>query len=223
MYSGFHGEVFNNIHLDASLREYFLDYSYKGVFLDVGAFEPIKISNSYHFENNGWDVYCFEANTNGIPLLKEYRKNVFNYAIYDEDKDAVQFNVVESNGWTTGFSAIELSDEISKTFVCNNKIITQVTVPQRKLNTIMVNELKHITTIDILSIDIEGGEQKCLYGFDLKKYIPKIILIENITNNINLQQYIEKYDYILDKIISYNQIYRHASFIPSTNESSSKV
>jgi FkbM family methyltransferase len=223
MYSGFHGEVFNNIHLDASLREYFPDYSYKGVFLDVGAFEPIKISNSYHFENNGWDVYCFEANTNGIPLLKEYRKNVFNYAIYDEDKDAFQFNVVESNGWTAGFSAIELSDEISKTFVCNNKIITQVTVPQRKLNTIMVNELKHITTIDILSIDIEGGEQKCLYGFDLSKYIPKIILIENINTNINLQRYIEKYGYILDKTISYNQIYRHTSFVPNTHKSSNNV
>jgi hypothetical protein len=131
--------------------------------------------------------------------------------------------VVESNGWTAGFSAIELSDEISKKFVCNNKIIRQITVPQRKLNTIMVNELKDINIIDIVSIDIEGGEQKCLYGFDLTKYTPKIILIENITKDTNLQAYLERYDYILDKTISYNQIYRHVSFIPSINKSSSKV
>lgn len=48
-YKQFHGEVLENISVDAILRSYFSDYSYKGVFLDVGAFEPIRISNSYHF------------------------------------------------------------------------------------------------------------------------------------------------------------------------------
>ena len=70
-YSYFHGEVLENEHVDSILRSYFPDYSYKGVFLDVGAFEPIRISNSYHFEKNNWDVYCFEANPNLIPLLKK--------------------------------------------------------------------------------------------------------------------------------------------------------
>ena len=88
-YEEFHGEVLEGIPVDKILRDYFADYHYKGVFLDVGAFEPIRISNSYHFEKNGWDVFCFEANTDGIPHLQEYRENVFNYAIYDEDKEFV--------------------------------------------------------------------------------------------------------------------------------------
>lgn len=211
-YSKFHGEIFNGKHLDLYLRQYFPDYSYKGVCIDIGAFEPIRISNTYHFEKNGWDVYCFEANTNGIPLLKQYRKNVFNYAIYDEDKDAVTFNIVESNGWTAGFSAIELCDKISKKFASKNKIITQIIVPQRKLNTIMNNELNTVGNIDIISIDIEGGEQKCLNGFDLIKYAPKIVLIENISADKIIKEYLEKHNYILDQTISYNQIYRHATF-----------
>jgi hypothetical protein len=49
-YNLFHGEILENINVDFILRSYFQDYSYKGVFLDVGAFEPIRISNSYHFE-----------------------------------------------------------------------------------------------------------------------------------------------------------------------------
>ena len=73
-YTQFHGEILENRHVDAILRNYFPDYNYKGVFVDVGAFEPIRISNSYHFEKNNWDVYCFEANSNSIPLLKQYRK-----------------------------------------------------------------------------------------------------------------------------------------------------
>lgn len=49
-YTQFHGEFLNNINVDNILRTYFPDYNYKGVFLDVGSFEPIRISNSYHFE-----------------------------------------------------------------------------------------------------------------------------------------------------------------------------
>ena len=106
IYTEFHGEYINNIHVDNILRNYFPDFNYRGIFLDVGAFEPIRISNSYHFEKNGWDVYCFEANTNKIPLLNQHRKNVFNYAIYDTDKDETIFNIVESMDGLLGFQQL---------------------------------------------------------------------------------------------------------------------
>jgi FkbM family methyltransferase len=207
VYETFHGEVLESKHVDQVLRDYFPDYNFKGVFLDVGAFEPIRISNSYHFEKNGWDVYCFEANTNSIPLLKQDRQNVFNYAIYDTDLDQVEFNVVHSNGWTAGFSAIELSDEIANIFKCDDKVITKIKVVQRTLNTILNTDLSHIEKIDVLKIDIEGGELKCLKGLDLNKYSPKVILLENITNDDSIKKYLEQFQYTLDKHISYNQFY----------------
>ena len=206
-YTQFHGEFLENKHVDAILREYFPDYSYKGVFLDVGAFEPIRISNSYHFEKNNWNVYCFEANSNSIPLLQQYRKNVFNYAIYDKDEDNIEFNVVESNGWTAGFSAIELSDEISNIFKCDNKIITKITVNQRTLNSLLQTELTNVKTIDILKIDIEGGELKCLHGINFNTHRPKLILLENITNDKKIEEYLNANGYILHKQVSYNQFY----------------
>ena len=206
-YTQFHGEFLNNINVDNILRTYFPDYNYKGVFLDVGSFEPIRISNSYHFEKNDWDVYCFEANTDSIPLLKLHRKNVFNYAIYDTDKEETIFNVVLSNGWTAGFSAVELSDDIANVFKTNDKKITQIKVPQKTLNTILQTELTHVTNIDILKIDIEGGELKCLHGLDLQKYTPKLILLENITNDIKITNYLKKFGYILHQQNSYNQFY----------------
>jgi len=206
-YQQFHGEFLENKHVDAILREYFPDYSYKGVFIDVGAFEPIRISNSYHFEKNNWDVYCFEANSNSILLLQQYRKNVFNYAIYDKDEDNIEFNVVESNGWTAGFSAIELSDEISNIFKCNNKIITKINVNQRTLNSLLQTELSNVKTIDILKIDIEGGELKCLHGINFNTHRPKLILLENITNDKKIEEYLNANGYILHKQVSYNQFY----------------
>jgi FkbM family methyltransferase len=216
-YTQFHGEILNNKDEDASkaqavdqsIREYFPDYNYKGVFLDVGAFEPIRISNSYHFEKNGWDVYCFEANTNSIPLLKAHRANVLNYAIYNCDLPDVEFNVVTTNGWTAGFSAIEINQDIQKAFhtkLYDNQI-QKIKVPQRTLNTVLSSELAHITNIDVLKIDIEGGELKCLQGLDLSKYKPRLIVLENITNNIDIKDYLYRVGYKLDKQISYNQFY----------------
>jgi len=51
-YKKFHGEVQNGLNVDQVLKNYFPG-NYKGVFLDIGAYEPINISNSFHFEMNG--------------------------------------------------------------------------------------------------------------------------------------------------------------------------
>lgn len=206
VYTNFHGEQIYGHFVDADLRAYFPDYTYKGVFLDIGAFEPILISNSHHFYMNGWDVHEFEANPDLIPKLKQYRKNVYNYAISDTDKDEIEFNVVKSGptNWTAGFSAIELNEDYNRIFPWANKTITKVKVPQK---TILTTEAPHITKVDIVSLDIEGGELKCLYGFDLNKYKPTVFLIENVTNDKAISEYLFKYGYKLDKQVHHNQFY----------------
>src|SRR5205807_2343499 len=120
MYPFFHGEL----KTDQILREYFPDYTYQGVFFDIGAYEPKNISNSYHFEKNGWDTYCFEANTLLIDDLKEERQHVYNVAIADTNQDNVTFNVVKSKPGSGGgghrmasFSALQISDRYLNRFV----------------------------------------------------------------------------------------------------------
>jgi FkbM family methyltransferase len=207
-YTTFHGEKYENKYVDQILREYFPDYNYKGVFIDIGAFDPIEISNSYHFEKNGWDCYCFEANTDLIPKLKEHRKHVFNYALYDTDKENIEFTVVHDGNWTAGFSAIELNKEYEKIFDCDTKTYKKICIPQKKLDTVITEELPTLQKIDIMSIDIEGGELTMLQGFNLiKKYPPKVIVIENVTNNIKYKEYLENCGYRLNKHVSYNQFY----------------
>ena len=207
LYPHFHGEIKENKYVAEVLRSYFPDYSYKGVFFDIGAFDPIEISNSYHFEQNGWDCYLFEANPDLIPNLQSKRAHVYNYALYDTDKEQTTFHVVHNGTWTAGFSAIELSADYEKRFPCNTKTIKTVQVPQKKLNTVLASELPHIKNIDIMSIDIEGGELKMLQGFDLQTYGPKVIVIENALNDSAYKKYLESYGYTLDQHISYNQYY----------------
>jgi FkbM family methyltransferase len=215
-YTQFHGEIQEGKHVDNVLRDYFGE-NYVGTFFDVGAFHPITISNSYHFEKNDWTCYLFEANPNNIALLKEMRKNVFHYAISDEDKDSIEFNVVTLRGdWTASYSAITISEEYERIFGrVDPSCITKVNVPLRTLNTIIKNEIPDLSRIDIMSIDIEGGEYNCLKGLDIEKYKPKVIVIEIAdSQDKTISNYLKTFGYRLDKKVSYNEYYLADDFIP---------
>jgi FkbM family methyltransferase len=206
-YSHFHGEFQNGATCDQTLRSYFPDYDYKGVFVDVGAFDPITISNSYHFERNGWTTYCFEANPDLIPRLKEHRANVYNYAVSDHDKEKVTFNVVTSSNWTAGFSAIKIDPRYIRKWGYSIQEMKTIEVEQRSLDSIIVKEQIPLEHIDILGIDVEGGELAVLKGLDIDKYQPKVILVEDVFNDKDLTDYLISKGYKLDKHISYNKYY----------------
>jgi FkbM family methyltransferase len=210
-YTTFHGEIQKGKRVDEILSDYF-PYDYKGTFFDVGAYEPVNISNSYHFEMNRWDTYCFEANTLLIDELKRKRKNVFNYAISHENKDVCEFNVVKGiwggGSLMAGLSAIDLNPEYLQQWSTGIKEIIKIQVPQRTLDYIIETEISNIKEIDIMSIDVEGGELNVLKGINLNKYKPKIMVIENVFNNNEIYDYLKKYNYVLDKHIEYNQYYK---------------
>lgn len=222
MYGSFHGEggeLHGNRTVDQQIRGYFPDYNYKGVFFEVGAWEPITINNSYHFERNGWECYLFEANTGLLPLLKEHRKNIFNYAIADQDKESVTFNVVVDQrfvpshpNWTASYSAINIAEEHTKIWGWAPTSVTQISVPQRSLTSVIEKEIPGLTKIDVMTLDIEGGELDCLYGLDLTKIALSLMVIENVTNDPQIPEYLERFGYVLDKQICYNQYFISKDF-----------
>jgi hypothetical protein len=114
------GEIHEGKYVDEILRAYFPDL-HKGVFFDVGAFEPIRISNSHHFHLDGWQVHAFEANPAKISSLKEHRSYVYNYAITDSDSnEPLPFqNVYLPGDWTASYSAIEVKEEYKQIFGWN--------------------------------------------------------------------------------------------------------
>ena len=215
IYNQYHGEIHQGKCVDETIQEYF-PQEYVGVFFDVGAYEPINISNSYHFEKNGWDVYCFEANPLLINDLERERNNVFNYAISIEDKSSIEFNVVTAYGggsYMAGISAIDIDPQYMDKYGQGIRKMEKVTVRQKSLSSILATELNNIDAIDVLSIDVEGGELNVLKGLDLNKYKPKLIVTENVFNSPDVQSYLEIYGYRLDKHIDYNQYYVSKSLI----------
>lgn len=214
----FFGEAQEGKRVDNVLRDYFHDYAYKGVFFDVGAFEPITISNSHHFHLNGWKVYSFEANPEKIPLLKQHRDHVFNYAITDTDSTGpLAFeNVKTRDGWTASYSAIKVSQKYKDIFGWNGarNSVETLYVSQRSLDTIIRDEIPELTRIDIMSLDIEGYELECLKGLDLGKFPPLVMVVENADKDDHtIKEYLERFGYRLDKKVSYNEYYLHKDYI----------
>ncbi len=180
---------------------------YKGVFVDVGAFHPTLISNSYIFEQNGWYTYCIEPNPSCIDKLKSIRKNVFQYACGNINADDVPFYIYKSDGIAGEASCtglIEHDDYYSKSMFHHVDY-----VKLRTLDWLIKHELK-IHSIDILSIDVEGTELKVLQGLNLYRYTPTIIIIESITLEEHSQQlaFLSKYNYEQIYRISVNDIYK---------------
>ena len=186
------------------------------MFFDIGAYDPVQISNSYYFELNGWDTYLFEANTNLIDNLTSKRKHVFNYAIAESDKDKITFNVYSQkwhDGWNkvASFSSINLDylelDRFKDHKTYSHDIIP-IEVEQRSLNSLLSNELNHLNKVDVLEIDVEGGEFNCLKGIDIEKYSPTLIVVENMDDvNDELKNYVEGHNYKLDQKYDFHEFY----------------
>lgn len=153
MFNGQFGEdqwIVNNINLPKH-----------GVFVDVGADQPIYGSNTYYFEKYlGWDGICIDADERTIDKLKQKRKQTIYSAISAIDGD-ITFNQHE----LAGISSI--SDH------------GNVVVPCKRLDTIL--EEHNINEITLLDIDVEGHEIDVCKGLDWNKYKPQIVIIEFVS------------------------------------------
>lgn len=215
MYSDFHGEWVHpdrTHRLDQQLRSYFPDPECKGTMLDIGAYMPITNNNSYHFEQNEWDCFCFEPNPIAFSDLQGSRKNAYLYAISDQCNSKVEFSIVHSKtGGCAGLSALEVDKDLLESHNKNVKRIEKIWVKVRTLDDLLAHELHEVKQIDVVSVDVEGGEMAVFRGFDLARWKPKVLLVENWKgiegNGSELQSYLESFGYKLDKRFGHDEFY----------------
>lgn len=200
---------------DQFIREnYFPDYSYKGTMVEIGAGPPIMYSMSKHFRDNGWRCICVEPNPKFIEQHKALSHEIYPYACSYKN-GTTDFHIIETGIWNNDFeglswSAINLIYEPS-----DNATVTVISVPSKTLDAIL--EEAGVEHVDFVSIDTEGWELEVMFGFNVNKYSPKVILLENV-NHLNIyEHYMESCGYILEKKLEYNYIFtrnkKHYNFI----------
>lgn len=187
--------------------------NFKGVCIDVGAFDPLWINNTYIFEQAGWEAYCIEPNPNCLPKLKQYRKNIIQLACGSENKDNVDFHIYrtpwagynednrevwDGEGAYTGLIKHEPSNGILQ---------ETIKVNVRTLDNILDYHNPPIKKVDYISIDVERNEMEVLRGFTMNWWLPKVIVIENEYKTADQHGWISSYGYRLINRITVNDIY----------------
>ena len=144
----------------------------KGFFIDIGCNHPVYNNNTYLLYKKGWRGINVDLDKQSIDLFNIYRKHDFNK------------NVAVSS----------VSKEVDLYFYHNKSAINTINKTSAEFQKAIPKEVRKITTntlnsiilessfadkkVDFLSIDVEGHELEVLKGFDLKKYSPKVIVIE---------------------------------------------
>lgn len=187
--------------LSKILLSYFPE-NHKGIFVEVGGGPPVFISVSSHFRKLNWQIITVEPNPDFCEQYKKLNLDVLQYAACDVDKGETTFKV---SGIPKGFSALEIRYDWTGWPDSNFKTIN---VQALTLNTIFKKHHPEIKKIDILIVDTEGWELEVLKGFDLAKFNPDIICIENVFLLESYALYLESKGYKLDQSYGHDQIYK---------------
>lgn len=178
------------------VRDYFNNKKH-GVFVDVGANDPVAAtSQSWHLENQlQWSGVIVEPNPKFLQQCRKKRRAMFFACacVEREDERQVTLYVPVLNG-----NEMDSHGAIGKNIDdFNYQQHTEIKVPGYTLESIL--KQAGITAIDLLSIDVEGAELQVLKGFNIKRYQPRLILLEDKHLYLTKHRYLKKHGYVLVK------------------------
>jgi FkbM family methyltransferase len=164
-----------------------------GFYVDVGAHHPIRFSNTYYFYKLGWFGINIEPNPDAGVLFRSVRRRDIH----------LQLGVSESSGELTYY---QFNEPALNTFEGNSvqsslakkrwqlKATCQVKV--ERLDRILNLYLPDQTSIDFLSIDVEGLDLSVLKSNDWERYRPKCVLIEILESSLEDMMSNQAYDFM---------------------------
>jgi len=150
-----------------------------GYFVDVGANDPKAISQSWHLEQRGWDGVLIEPQPALVRELKEQRRAKVFACACSSPANAGKMLRLHVAGIHSSLNP--------DFFVAGMRREDVIEVPARTLDD-MLEEAKAPTPIDLLSIDVENHEIEVLAGVTLKRWQPRLILIEDLALNLRIHR-----------------------------------
>jgi len=169
----------------------------EGIFVEVGANDPKSLSQTWLLERIGWRGVLVEPLPDRAEALRRERRNsqVFEVAVSAPEKTGeADFHVA---------GALSSMDRNVKDYSTDYETVLRVKVAT--LDSIL-SEAK-IPRIDFLSVDTEGTEVDVFRGLDLRKYRPRLVLVEDAVLGMKLHRYMMSFRYTLVRRTGFNNWY----------------
>ena len=181
----------------------FLSAEAPGFFVEVGANDPVKESQTFHLEQLGWTGILVEPVPELAAQLREKRKaQVFAVACSSPPR-AGSIMTLHVAGAFSSFDP--------RLAVTGVRPERSIAVPVKTLDQVL-EEGGAPVPIDLLSIDVEGHELDVLRGFSLARWQPRLILLEDHVTSLAKHHFMHRAGYRLMRRTGLNSWYvpRHA-------------
>jgi FkbM family methyltransferase len=157
------------------VREFFAGRP-SGFFVEVGANRPRERSQTWHLERLGWSGILIEPQPDLAAQLRRMRQA----KVY-----AVACSSPQNAGKRMRLHVAGPHSALDRDRMAPGTQAEQaIDVPVRALDDILV-EAGAPAQFEFLSIDVEGHELEVLSGFDLARWRPRLILIEDHVANLD--------------------------------------
>jgi len=155
-----------------------LNYKKKGVYVDIGAYDPTRFSNTKKFYLRGWRGINIDPNiTNYQKFVKSRPDDInLNIGVGNSNDKLTFYNFIPETLST--FSKLTAELQIKEGYLLAETKKIQV----NKLRDVL-NKLNFSKKIDFISIDTEGFELEVLNGNDWTKFRPVLICIESVKHS----------------------------------------
>ena len=188
----------------------FFGRKHDGVFVEVGANDPVAGSQTWLLEQQGWRGVLVEPQSVHCKRLRQQRtrSQVFQVACSSAALEGeMDLLIAEQDGTST---LKKQRDTHGTRFIGTERV--KVTT----LNKVLASA--GVERIDFLSLDVEGHEIEVMRGLDFEKYRPALILVEDGVRDLSKHTFLKSHGYKLVKRTTLNNWYvpRETNFTMSS-------
>lgn len=158
----------------------------KGFFVEVGANDPYARSQTWHLEQSGWSGALIEPQPDLVEKLRAMRSAKVFAAACSSPKEAGRTLPLHVAGPLSSLNRDRMAPGAVPECV--------IDVPIRTLDSIL-EEAGALPGFDFLSIDVEGHEIEVLSGFDIHRWKPRLILLEDHVSDLAKHRFLKKAGY----------------------------
>lgn len=152
-------------------------HNYRGFYIDVGAHDPFRFSNTQYFYEKNWSGINIEPTPDLFARFKQHRKRDININTgIANEKGEMTFYCFDEPALNSFSRELSMDRHTNTSYT----IVKEVPVPVSPLSEVLDKYLPAGQHINFMSVDVEGLDLDVLKSNNWTKYRPDYLLVEDI-------------------------------------------